>query len=343
MGELPLSNKVALVTGATRGAGRGIARMLGEAGATVYCTGRSVRGRPATAGRPETIEETAEMVTAEGGLGIAVRTDHTIVSEVQNLFNLIRDEQNRLDILVNDIWGGDVLTEWNTPFWQLSTEKGLKMLEQAVHSHIITSRIGVPMMVGRNAGLIIEITDGESLGYRGNLFYDLVKTSVIRLAYAMANDLKDHDVTVLALTPVYLRSEAILDSKGVKEENWQDAIKQDPNFAESETPCYVGRAVAALAADANVATKSGGLFSSWGLSGEYGYTDIDGCRPDWGQSWPSKVQKVLDQEGKPDERSLFEVRAMLHQIELEPAYTDEVLRLRAYVDRQGKKELDSGL
>lgn len=335
MGKRPLSNKVALVTGATRGAGRGIARMLGEAGATVYCTGRSVRGRPATAGRPETIEETAEMVTAEGGCGIAVRTDHTIVSEVENLFTRIREEQNRLDILVNDVWGGDKLTEWSTPFWELSTENGLRMLEQAVHSHIITSRIGVPMMVERNAGLIIEITDGETLGYRGNLFYDLVKTSVIRLAYAMACDLKDHDVTVLALTPGYLRSEVILDGFGVKEKNWRDAIRQDPHFAQSETPCYVGRAVAALAADPDVAVKSGGLFSSWGLSEEYGYTDIDGGRPDYGSLWPAKVQEVIDLEGTSSERSLFEVRAMLHQIELEPAYTDEVLRLRDYLDRRG--------
>ena len=241
----PLAGQVAVVAGATRGAGRGIARMLGAAGATVYCTGRSVKGHPATAGRPETIEETAAMVTAEGGRGIAVRTDHTVESEVERLFQRVRAEQGRLDVLVNDIWGGDALTEWGAPFWELATAKGLEMLERAVHSHIITSRHGAPLMVERNAGLIVEVTDGDTLGYRGNLFYDLAKNAVIRLAYAMAADLHAHRVTALAITPGFLRSEAVLDGFGVTEANWRDGIAADPYFAESETPCYVGRAVAA--------------------------------------------------------------------------------------------------
>ena len=195
MPDLPLQDRVAVVAGATRGAGRGIARMLGAAGATVYCPGRSIQGRPATPGRPETLEETAELVTAEGGRGIAVRAAHTIESEVERLFARIRAEAGRLDILVNDIWGGDALTEWGTPFWELSTAKGLELLERAVHTHIITSRHGVPAMVERDAGLIVEVTDGDTFGYRGNLFYDLAKNAVIRLAYAMAADLHAHGVT----------------------------------------------------------------------------------------------------------------------------------------------------
>ena len=266
--QQPLAGRVAVVAGATRGAGRGIARMLGAAGATVYCTGRSVTGHPATAGRTETIDETAAMVTGEGGRGIAVRTDHTVEPEVERLFGRIRAEQGRLDVLVNDIWGGDELTEWGLPFWELSTAKGLEMLERAVHSHIITSRHGAPLMIERNAGLIVEVTDGDTLGYRGNLFYDLAKNAVIRLAYAMAADLHAHRVTALAITPGFLRSEAVLDRFGVTEANWRDGIEADPYFAESETPCYVGRAVAALAADPQVASK---FFSS--INGELCETD----------------------------------------------------------------------
>ncbi len=334
MSDQPLLNQVAVVAGATRGAGRGIARMLGEAGATVYCTGRSVRGRPATAGRPETIEETAEMVTAAGGRGIAVRTDHTVEAEVERLFARIRSEQGRLDVLVNDIWGGDALTEWGMPFWELSTVQGLKLLERAVHSHIITSRHAVPLMVERNAGLVVEVTDGDTLGYRGNLFYDLAKNAVIRLAYAMAADLHAHHVTAVALTPGMMRSEAVLDHFGVTEANWPDAIDMDPYFAESETPCYVGRAVAALAADPDVGARSGGLFSSWGLAKEYGFTDVDGRQPDWGSFFAGKVEEIIEKGTPPSEEDmdLFVVRIRLHQVEDDPAAADEVARLRAYLE-----------
>ena len=334
MPNQPLLNQVAVVAGATRGAGRGIARMLGAAGATVYCTGRSVRGRPATRGRPETIEQTAELVTAEGGRGIAVRTDHTVESEVERLFVRVRAEQGRLDVLVNDVWGGDALTEWGSPFWALSTAKGQEMLERAVNSHIITSRHGAPLMVERNAGLIVEVTDGDTLGYRGNLFYDLAKNAVIRLAYAMAADLHAHRVTALAITPGFLRSEAVLDACGVTETNWRDAIEKDPYFAESETCCFVGRAVAALAADPDVSKRSGGLFSSWSLAREYGFTDLDGRRPDWGAFFTRQVQALIERDTPPDEMDVFVVRTRLHQAELDPAAADEAARLRAWLAGQ---------
>ena len=335
MPNRPLHDRVAVVAGATRGAGRGIARMLGAAGATVYCTGRSVRGRPATAGRSETIEETAEMVNAEGGLGIAVRTDHTVESEVERLFARIRKEQDRLDVLVNDVWGGDALTEWGSPFWTLSTARGLELLERAVHSHLITSRQGAPLMIERNAGLIVEVTDGDTLGYRGNLFYDLAKNAVIRLAYGMAADLHAHRVTALAITPGFLRSEAVLDTLGVTEANWRDAIEKDPYFAESETPCFVGRAVAALAADPHVSKKSGGLLSSWVLAKEYGFTDLDGWRPDWGTFFPRKVQEIVERSAPPDEMDIFVVRSRLYQAELDPSLAEEAAHLRAWLARHG--------
>ena len=329
----PLKERVAVVAGATRGAGRGIARMLGEAGATVYCTGRSVRGHPATPGRPETLEETAEMVTSEGGRGIAVRADHTVESEVEQLFARVRAEAGRLDVLVNDIWGGDALTEWGKPFWELSVAQGEQMLERAVHTHIITSRHGAPLMVERNAGLIVEVTDGDTFGYRGNLFYDLAKNAVVRLAYAMAADLNAHGVTALAITPGFLRSEAVLDHFGVTEADWRDAIEQDEYFVESETPCYVGRAIAALAADPDVRVKSGGLFSSWGLAKEYGFTDIDGRRPDWGTFFLGKVRKILERDAQPDAMDVFVVRSRLYQAELDPSATEEAGRLRAWLAR----------
>jgi NAD(P)-dependent dehydrogenase (short-subunit alcohol dehydrogenase family) len=278
----PLTGRVAVVAGATRGAGRGIARMLGEAGATVYCTGRSTRGNPAGS-RPETIDETADLVSAEGGVGIAVRTDHTVPSEVEALFTRVRAEQGRLDLLVNDIWGGDDLTEFGTPFWRVSVEKGLVMLQRAVFAHIITARYGTPLLLDTGAGLIVEITDGDSFTYRGNVFYDLAKISAIRLAFAMARELRKTKVTAVALTPGFLRSEAMLERFGVTESNWRDGARGRPEFLGSETPCFVGRAVVALATDPAIAKKSGRVFSSWDLSDEYGFGDIDGERPHWGR------------------------------------------------------------
>jgi NAD(P)-dependent dehydrogenase (short-subunit alcohol dehydrogenase family) len=259
--------------------------MLGAAGATVYCTGRSVRGNPATEGRPETIEETAEMVSGYGGTGLYARVDHTQADQVQSLFARVDHEQGRLDLLVNDVWGGDALTEWGTPFWELDLEKGFLMLQRAVHAHIITSRYGVPVMVGHGRGLVVEITDGDERAnrhYRGNLFYDLSKISAMRLAFGMAAELKRHGVTALALTPGFLRSEAMLDHFGVTEETWKEAIQKDPHFSESETPYYVGRAVAALAADPHIREKAGRTLTSWDVADEYGFRDVDGRKPHWG-------------------------------------------------------------
>lgn len=285
-----LAGKVAVVAGATRGAGRGIATMLGAEGATVYVTGRSVRGNVATEGRTETIEETAELVTSLGGIGIPVRVDHTVEDDVRALFDQVRREQNgQLDVLVNDVWGGDALTNWGQPFWEHSLSNGLLMQNRAVQSHMITSYYGAPLMVERGQGLIIEITDGDDYNYRGNLYYSLVKISNIHLAQAMAADLRPHNVTALALTPGFLRSEAMLDLFGVTESNWREGAAKDPHFIASETPIYVGRAVAALAADPHVAEKSGQSLSTWGLSEHYDYTDQDGTRPHWGNYYKKHV------------------------------------------------------
>jgi NAD(P)-dependent dehydrogenase (short-subunit alcohol dehydrogenase family) len=312
-----LSGKIALVAGATRGAGRGIAVALGEAGATVYCTGRSsrepARGRPPTPGRPETIEETAELVTAAGGRGIAVRVDHTEPTEVRNLVARIKRRHQGLDILVNDVWGGDALTEFGKPFWKVNLDKGLGMLKQAIHSHIITSHYAVPLMFGSGAPIIFEITDGDAFYYRGNIFYDLVKISVIRLAFAMARELRKRDMVSVALTPGFLRSEAVLDHFGVSEANWKDAVRKksknsrvnskDQNdsaddFMVSESPRFIGRAVVALATDPRVKNKSGRVFSSWALAREYGFTDLDGSQPHWGNHAKKKYgrYKICDDQ-----------------------------------------------
>lgn len=288
----PLAGKVAVVAGATRGAGRGIAVELGAAGATVYCTGRSVRGQPSDLNRPETIDETAERVTQAGGRGIAVKVDHTQEPEVKALFERVKSEQGgQLDILVNDVWGGDSLTEWKVPFWEMDISRGLKLLERALFTHIITSRYGAALMVAQGSGLIVEIGDGDTLEYRGTFLYDFVKTSVIRLAFGMAEDLRTKieaaegpvlaGITALALTPGYLRSEEMLENFGVTEANWQDGAKKDPSFARSETPHYIGRAVVALACDPNVAAKAGKAFSTWGLVDEYEFTDLNGTQPRW--------------------------------------------------------------
>lgn len=279
-----LEGQVAVVAGATRGAGRGIAVMLGEAGATVYVTGRSTRGNLSNMGRTETIEETAERVTAHGGVGIPVRADHAVEEDVKELFERVKQEQNgRLDILVNDIWGGDPLTQWDAKFWEHSLADGLLIQERAVRTHMITSYYGVPLMVARKQGLIIEITDGFDYRYRGNLYYSLAKVSTIHLAAAMAEDLRPHGVTAVALTPGFLRSEAMLDHFGVTEANWRDAAKIDPHFIMSETPHFVGRAAAALSGDKAVFEKTGKALTSWDLSDEYGFADADGSRPHWGR------------------------------------------------------------
>ncbi|WP_341841392.1 SDR family oxidoreductase [Chitinophaga caseinilytica] len=252
----PLEGKIILVAGATRGAGRGIASMLGEAGATVYCSGRSVKGAPASGpSRPETIDETAEIVTELGGIGIPVRTDHSKEEEVIALMDRIQKDHGHLDVLVNDVWGGDALMQWNLPFWENDLSKGFQMMRQAIDTHIITAKYAVPLMLPAKKGLIVEVTDGDGYFYRGQLFYDLVKTTVIRLAYDMSQDLEPHGIGALAITPGFLRSEAMLEHFGVTESNWKDGTRVDPNFIASETPWFVGRAVAALAADPAVFEK----------------------------------------------------------------------------------------
>jgi NAD(P)-dependent dehydrogenase (short-subunit alcohol dehydrogenase family) len=276
-----LKGKVALVAGATRGAGRGIACMLGEAGATVYCTGRSVRGKSATKNRPETIEETAEMVSARGGNGIWAQVDHSDSEQVKSLFERVKQEQKgQLDILVNDMTG-DANMEFK-PFVEHSLEKGLLVLENGSISHINTSYFGIPLMVSTGGGLVVEITDGVGYELREfNFFYDLEKAINIRLAQSLARQLRQHKIAVVSLTPGFLRSEEMLSHFGVTEENWREAIKHDRNFAYSETPFYIGKAVVALACDKKIMEKSGQSLVSGKLAREYGFTDIDGTQPIW--------------------------------------------------------------
>jgi NAD(P)-dependent dehydrogenase (short-subunit alcohol dehydrogenase family) len=232
--------------------------------------------------RPETIEQTAAMIADEGGSAVAIRVDHAVVPEVRALVERIDAEQGRLDILVNDIWGGDPLTEWGVPFWQHDLANGLALLHQAVDTHLITSWHAAPLVNRTGGGLIVEVTDGVAARYRGSLFYDLAKSSVVRLALAQAEELRDSGTAVVALTPGFLRSEAVLDHFGVTEANWRDAIAKDPHFAHSETPHYVGRAVVALAADPGILARSGAALTSWGVARTFQLTDLDGTQPDWG-------------------------------------------------------------
>jgi NAD(P)-dependent dehydrogenase (short-subunit alcohol dehydrogenase family) len=281
----PLTGKVALVTGATRGAGRGTAVALGEAGATVYCTGRTTRQRRSEYDRPETIEETAELVDAAGGKGIAVEVDHLQPGQVEALVARIDAEQGRLDVLVNDIWGGEKLAEWNTPIWEHDLDGGLRMLRLAIDTHLITSHFALALLVRRPGGLVVEMTDGtqeyNAVNYRLSTFYDLAKTAAIRLAFAQGTELAPHGCTAVALTPGWLRSEMMLDNYRVTEANWRDGAATNPHFAAiSESPRFVGRAVAALAADPDVHDRNRGSFSSGGLAREYGFTDVDGSQPD---------------------------------------------------------------
>lgn len=283
----PLQDKIALVAGATRGAGRGIAVELGAAGATVYVTGRTTKDQPSEYNRPETIEETAALVTAAGGQGIAVPTDHLIPQQVEALVQRIDQEAGRLDLLVNDIWGGELLIEWNVPVWEHSLEKGLRLLRLAIDTHLITSHYALPLLIRQPGGLLIEMTDGTTSynqdHYRLNVYYDLAKSSVNRMAWALAQELAPHGCTALALTPGWLRSEMMLAYYGVTEANWRDALTQVPDFGISETPRYVGRAIAHLAADPTVSRYNGASLSSGELAKLYGFTDLDGSQPDaWG-------------------------------------------------------------
>jgi NAD(P)-dependent dehydrogenase (short-subunit alcohol dehydrogenase family) len=279
----PLKGKVAVVAGATRGAGRGVARALGEAGATVYCTGRSVRGRPSPYNRPETIEETAELVTAAGGTGIPVRVDHTVDAEVRGLFARVAAGHKRLDVLVNTVAGEDPTLGLNDVWSKADIDQGPAVMRQAVFSHLITARHAIPLMRRRRKGLIVEVTEGDTLlgfGLRG-----LVKQTLKMIAFSMAEKWRRYGIAVVAVTPGFLRSESMLERFGVTEDNWRDAGKKDPNFLESESPLFVGRGVAALAADPKVLARSGDLAGSWELAREYGVVDADGRRPEFDAHW----------------------------------------------------------
>lgn len=338
--ERPLAGRVALVAGATRGAGRGIARELAAAGAKVYCTGRSTLGHAATPGRPETIDETARLIVEAGGAAVAVRVDHTKEAEVVALATRLRAEAGRLDVLVNDIWGGDALVDWSAKFWTLDLAAAGALAEQAVFSHLITSRHLAPLMVEAKRGLIVEVTDGELSGYRGQLLYDLVKASVNRLAYAMAWDLVGTGVTALAVSPGFLRSEAMLDRFGVAEANWRDAVKGDSAFAYSETPRYIGRAIAALAADPAVGRKSGQAFFVDALADEYGFTDVDGESPRFWRNIEAWLDRQMAGAGELGPQARRMAAARYGMIHLTPARAEQA---RTYAAALGLAGLGDGL
>ncbi|RLQ08923.1 SDR family oxidoreductase [Micromonospora sp. BL1] len=299
----PLTGTVALVAGATRGAGRQIAVQLGAAGATVYATGRTTRERRSEMDRPETIEETAELVTAAGGTGIAVAVDHLDPGQVRGLVERIDAEQGRLDVLVNDVWGGDPLITWEKPVWEQPLDAGFRMLRLAVDTHIITSHFALPLLIRNPGGLVVEIGDGtkehNDSEYRLSVFYDLAKVSVNRLGFSQAHELAPHGCTAVSLTPGWLRSEAMLEHYGVTEATWRDAAKTEPHFVMSETPALVGRAVAALAADPDRARWNGQSLDSGGLAQVYGFTDVDGSRPHWARYYEEVVKpgKPADPDG----------------------------------------------
>jgi NAD(P)-dependent dehydrogenase (short-subunit alcohol dehydrogenase family) len=296
-GDRGLAGRVALVAGATRGGGRGIAVALGEAGATVYVTGRSTRGRRSEVDRPETIEETAQLVDAAGGRGIAVAVDHLDPAQVRALVERIDAEQGRLDVLVNDIWGAEHLFERDVPVWEHDLDRGLRLLRLAVDTHLITSHHALPLLLRRPGGLVVEVTDGtadyNAQRYRVCMFYDLAKASAIRMAWALGREVGPRGATAVALTPGWMRSEAMLEHYGVSESDWREATERTPHFAISESPVYVGRAVAALAADPDAARWNGRSLSSGGLAQVYGFTDADGTRPD---CWRYLVEVVEDPE-----------------------------------------------
>ncbi|WP_148592342.1 SDR family oxidoreductase [Streptomyces sp. WAC01526] len=283
-GRKELAGRVALVAGATRGAGRAMAVELGRAGALVYVTGRTTRERTSEVGRPtETIEQTAELVTAAGGIGIAVPTDHLDPAQVKALTERIDREQGRLDVLVNSVWGGDRLLEFNTKLWDLDLENGLRMFRLGIDTHVITSHYALPLLIRRPGGLVIEVTDGTDTfnrTYRENLCFDLTKNAPHRMAFGLAAELKEYGGTAVSLTPGFLRSEEMLDHFGVTEETWRDAVAKEPHFAIAESPALIGRGVRALAADPYKARWSGQSLSSGQLAQEYDFTDTDGSRPD---------------------------------------------------------------
>jgi NAD(P)-dependent dehydrogenase (short-subunit alcohol dehydrogenase family) len=302
-----LRGRVAVVAGATRGAGRGFASALGEAGATVICTGRSSRTgglRSDYPGRSETIEETAELVTRLGGTGIAKAVDHLDPAQVKRLADELRSEHGHIDVLVNNIWGAEVLKggppEWNRPIWEVDLDKGLRILRLAIDTHLITSHHLLPLLIAKPGGLLVEVTDGSSAynatHYRISVYYDLAKVAVNRLAFSQGHELKAHGATAVALSPGWLRSELMLEAFGVREDSWRDALegRAPPDFALSESPRYVGRAVVALASDPDRARWNQQSVTSGQLAVEYGFTDTDGTRPDVWRFMEEVREKGLD-------------------------------------------------
>jgi NAD(P)-dependent dehydrogenase (short-subunit alcohol dehydrogenase family) len=283
MDAQPLTGKVALVAGATRAAGRGIAVELGAAGATVYCTGRTTRHERSEMDRPETIEETAELVDAAGGHGIAVPVDHLVPEQVAALVERIEREQGALHVLVNDIWGATTM-EWDATVWESTLDIGLHTLRLAIDTHAITAHFALPLMIRTPGALVVEVTDGtaeyNATNYRVSFFYDMAKAANLRAAWALGHELAPHGGTAVAVTPGWLRSESMLEGFGVTEDNWLDATERIPHFAIAESPRFVGRAVAALAADPDVARWNQQSLSSGQLAQVYGFTDVDGSQPD---------------------------------------------------------------
>jgi NAD(P)-dependent dehydrogenase (short-subunit alcohol dehydrogenase family) len=296
-----LRGRTAVVAGATRGAGRGIAAALGEAGATVVCTGRSsVTGNASSDyERPETIEETADLVTSLGGTGVAIQVDHLEPAQVQRLAERVRAEHGHVDVLVNNVWGAERLkggpADWNTPIWRHDLGTGLRILRLGVETHLVTSHYLLPLLIDQPGGLVVEVTDGTAAynasRYRISVFYDLAKVAVNRLAFSQGHELAPYGATAVAITPGWLRSEMMLDNYGVGEDNWREALEPDragglptapAAFGSSESPRFVGRAVAALAADRDSARWNQRSVSSAELARHYGFTDVDGTQPD---SW----------------------------------------------------------
>ena len=292
-----LAGKVALVAGATRGAGRGIAVQLGAQGATVYCTGRTTAEQRSEMNRPETIEETAALVDAAGGRGIPVQVDHLVAEQVRALVARIEREQGALHLLVNDIFGATKI-EWNKPVWESDLDYGLRLLRLAIDTHAITSHFAIPLLLETPGGLVVEVNDGTAnyndKTYRNSFFYDLAKAGVQRMGFALAHDLAPRGATAVTLTPGWLRSEAMLEAFRVTEANWRDALKFQPHFTISETPTFVGRAVAALAQDPQLSRWNGQSLSSGQLARVYGFTDVDGSQPD---AWRYLVE--VQDVGKP--------------------------------------------
>ena len=273
-----LVGKVALVTGASRGAGRGIALVLGEEGATVYVTGRSIRGGPATETQPETIDETAEMVTARGGLGFAVRCDHTLDDEVEALFQRLAKDQGHLDLLVNNVWGGYESYDgegFDAPFWEQPLWRWDKMFHAGVRAHYTASRLAAPLMMAQGQGLIVNTTFWDRGKALGSVPYDVAKAAINRLAYAMALELREHNIATIALSPGWMRTEAVLRIYETDEQHWREI----PDLERTESTQYIGRAVAALVADPEVMDRSGSILTVGDLAREYGFTDYDGRQP----------------------------------------------------------------